>query len=440
MEVKRAFALLELDENASLSQVKYAYRDLAAVWHPDRHANNPRLAAKALTRMQELNRAYEVASRHLAAGVKEGTPLPDQEDTWSESTTCPACGRPISHAENTLCRKCTVNQAKREQKKGRGPAFRASSNRSSTGRRLTTGILGAVLVILLLLVIYGGLSSYHRDDYGNTSISGGQNTPTTGGGKLVKKFQVDHFNLYEPADLVELQRNLAAIGYTVGPIDGIIGSQTLEAINRFYTDFFPLSEITVPDDVLKFAAVHKVVTTIYRDWREIAESGLLQEWLIGRNEQPEQVFANDDPRRFIRLLDLFTYERTTPAELPLPATGILYAADGGEGTELQISAPAAIRHQLIKLVDPLSGQVVLAAFIRGGQTLAVVLPAGRYGLRRVSGVRWYGKRFLFGPDTVHCSGGKGSWLEIQQAGRRNLELLHCSAQDTKYSPLSLFSF
>ncbi len=59
MQFKRCFEVLEISPGCSLEEVKQAYRDAVAVWHPDRFSGNPRLEAKAEVRLKEINTAYE---------------------------------------------------------------------------------------------------------------------------------------------------------------------------------------------------------------------------------------------------------------------------------------------------------------------------------------------------------------------------------------------
>jgi curved DNA-binding protein CbpA len=65
MDTKRYFEILKLDSNASLSEVKQAYRDLVDVWHPDRFSHNPRLQKKAEEELEKINMAYSEACSFL---------------------------------------------------------------------------------------------------------------------------------------------------------------------------------------------------------------------------------------------------------------------------------------------------------------------------------------------------------------------------------------
>ncbi len=56
--VVEALKVLGLPPNATLKEIKLAYKDLVTVWHPDRFANNPRLHEKTSEKLKELNLAY----------------------------------------------------------------------------------------------------------------------------------------------------------------------------------------------------------------------------------------------------------------------------------------------------------------------------------------------------------------------------------------------
>ncbi len=59
MEVEKCFEILDVSPGASLDEIKAAYRDAVAVWHPDRFSRNARLKKKAERKLKEINLAYE---------------------------------------------------------------------------------------------------------------------------------------------------------------------------------------------------------------------------------------------------------------------------------------------------------------------------------------------------------------------------------------------
>lgn len=107
MNLKRAFQLLDLDAGASAEAFKKRYHDLAAVWHPDRHAQDDRSQALASERMKQINSAYEAICAFLngrmtvtcaACGAENRKPA----DVNLDYTACSACGKQI---RRPLCRK-----------------------------------------------------------------------------------------------------------------------------------------------------------------------------------------------------------------------------------------------------------------------------------------------------------------------------------------------
>ncbi len=87
MDIKQCYSILVVDVGASLQEVKVAYRDLAQVWHPDRFQNSPRLQAKAAEQMKQINAAYEMLTKHLAA--------PRTTPTQAKRPSKPAHAEPV---------------------------------------------------------------------------------------------------------------------------------------------------------------------------------------------------------------------------------------------------------------------------------------------------------------------------------------------------------
>ena len=72
MNVKKSFEILQLKPDASVADLKLAYRDMVNVWHPDRFLQNPRLKEKAEQQLQEINQAYEIALAFMSSDAKDG--------------------------------------------------------------------------------------------------------------------------------------------------------------------------------------------------------------------------------------------------------------------------------------------------------------------------------------------------------------------------------
>ncbi len=61
-KITRAYSILELQANASLAEVKQAYRTLVKKWHPDLFVGKPQLLKQAQEKMLLLNEAYTILS------------------------------------------------------------------------------------------------------------------------------------------------------------------------------------------------------------------------------------------------------------------------------------------------------------------------------------------------------------------------------------------
>lgn len=81
MSTRREWALkvLGLDSSATETDMRTAYRDLVAVWHPDRYVGNERLRQRAEAMMKRLNTA-----RDILRGVDPGTSWVDDSGEWED--------------------------------------------------------------------------------------------------------------------------------------------------------------------------------------------------------------------------------------------------------------------------------------------------------------------------------------------------------------------
>lgn len=65
MKISRCYEILDLPVDATMKELKEAYRDAMSVWHPDRFPVNRRLRHKAEQKAAQINQAYEILSAHL---------------------------------------------------------------------------------------------------------------------------------------------------------------------------------------------------------------------------------------------------------------------------------------------------------------------------------------------------------------------------------------
>ncbi len=88
---KRAWALdlLGLDANATVDEIKTAYRDLVLIWHPDKHQSNARNLKRAEEMIKRLNAARDVLIDNgdiPSDWVTEQVGKKNEEPVWNENS------------------------------------------------------------------------------------------------------------------------------------------------------------------------------------------------------------------------------------------------------------------------------------------------------------------------------------------------------------------
>jgi DnaJ domain/Sel1 repeat len=90
------YTILEIQDSATLEEVKEAYRLLLQVWHPDRFHHSPTLLAKAEQKSGKINVAFETLSDPV---------LRQQYDAWLRASH----GRSAKVVEPVTCPSCHAN-------------------------------------------------------------------------------------------------------------------------------------------------------------------------------------------------------------------------------------------------------------------------------------------------------------------------------------------
>jgi len=80
--MKDPYAVLGVSSNASLDEVKKAYRELAKKYHPDNYVNNP-LADLAEEKMKEINEAYDSIIK--GRGTSDNSAYSSNSSSYSRS-------------------------------------------------------------------------------------------------------------------------------------------------------------------------------------------------------------------------------------------------------------------------------------------------------------------------------------------------------------------
>jgi curved DNA-binding protein CbpA len=113
MDLNEALEIIGVGPNASPTEIRDAYRDLAKVWHPDRFPNDPRLRQKAEEKLRLINDAHQFlqssGARRTAApssgypAQSEVPPKPPRQTTTEPQTAAsPASTSVRSEAKTRL--------------------------------------------------------------------------------------------------------------------------------------------------------------------------------------------------------------------------------------------------------------------------------------------------------------------------------------------------
>ena len=155
----------------------------------------------------------------------------------------------------------------------------------------------------------------------------------------------------EATKLCWLQERLREGCFYKSSVDGILGPDTLKAIEK-YKSQFGLSSIE-------------------------SATGIVFEHIMSNQSIPDK-----------------------PISTILPKNGQIFQYPIGNAiAPLEIYTSDAGLHYFVKLTPPNSTQAVLTIFIRSGQHISTNVPLGRYEIKYAVGATWYNKQCLFGRDT-----------------------------------------
>jgi hypothetical protein len=498
MDLSQAFKILEIDETASFSEAKLAYRDLASVWHPDRHSQNSRLVGKSLQKMKDLNAAYDLLSFFYAESERSKPQSHHYEKEKTTIVTCERCGTQnrvqnltdvmfkcgkcrsdlfseevfndneerilcgdgecIGIIRNGRCSECgkTLEEGKKEDKRKAKiyrDTCRIQEKVAKKKQKIKNVIKYGSIATVIILFGYGIYSESSNtattQNCGllqlvspqETSLKQTQHTD-------VPQFSAKDFSgdLFKAGDLKELQEHLKTIGYKIDSIDGIVSPNTISECNKFSADFSYFSKFNSIAALLDFARNHATVSTVYPEWLGIVRGDLLKEWFAQQrfNFKKEIVSAlkSNDSRKIIVVLNFYYFDKESPPQLQNPKNGIYWKSFLEGVASLKISTRDIEQSHIIKIIESGTNKEILKAFLRGGHSLEFDVPLGSYIITYAAGEKWYGEHFLFGPHTAF--GKADNVFEFKQKGDQvsgyTVELYLLPHGNLQTSRLSAFQF
>jgi hypothetical protein len=475
MNIKQAFQLFELDAKSSPEAFKKRYHELAAVWHPDRHANDSHSQKRASDKMKEINTAYEVICTHLNSYMivvchSCGAENRKRIDLNVDYAACSTCGKqlrkPLARKKRTPCgnsrcagtigsnSRCTfcgktIEEGRGCTPQGAGvPRETRTPGRNGAGRRLA-----ALLVLAALgVVLYVNRDRLHRLAENHfeparhppaaveqpepiippspverkPSIYRTGSPPTTVDDSYYAALLGDRRVGKE--DAAKLQQILKTLGYEIGKPDGLISARTIACFKQYCLDFGYIPGESFPACFFKNSSFHYQIALDHPDWREIYLTRDLENWIRALpDSRREQIgrLALDRPGAAVQLLRRYKFEKFKPIPASLPETGIIRKNYSGASDYLKIKTRTENNNYYIKLIHRDTDREALSAFIRSGSTLSVQLPPGVYELKYAAGRNWYGLDCLFGTSASYGKLPQPIVLtqKSRPAGSQSIELM-----------------
>jgi len=427
MDLKSCYKILEIQETASSSEIKQAYRDMIGIWHPDRYVQNPRLHEKATEKLKELNVAYNELSNRMISSIanRDSKPSSSKNDTHLIIVICPgcqkknritagfvkrhprcgACGILLFHKTHTHTTEPPASKPS-EKPSGRKSVFQETpAPRNSFLKRKRrfwnkwTLLLSAVC-IGLAITSTGGIR--HRLTQQIEQISEGlyrnhfKSPPLTP--------QTENSMAAAATVILNIQQALQGLGYDTGSLDGTWGEQTLAAVRQFRTDYFLVFQVGDATETTTALQRQHAIIKLHPDWPQIIKSNHFKWWIeqqvMTSPEICREILASGEVQQVKSLLDWYRFDRLQPKPVPMPRNGTLNKGYNKGLAPLTIQTRNDGGHYYLKLINATNGLETLSAFIRGGSTFVEHVPVGKYELEYAVGKTWYGTRWLFGSKTV----------------------------------------
>ena len=130
-EINNACQTLELEPDASLSQVEKARQEMTTAWSPDRFPSGSELQRKAREQTEAIHTAYEVLKRHLTSGetAAASARLGDSEEKPTPKTESAKEPAKLLSADSRQRQKTSSRRRHKSSRHSRGRKHRKSRRR-----------------------------------------------------------------------------------------------------------------------------------------------------------------------------------------------------------------------------------------------------------------------------------------------------------------------
>ncbi len=444
MDLKQCYKILEIDETASLSEIKQAYRDMIGIWHPDRYVQNPRLYTKATEKLKALNAAYNQLIAGLTPeiiGKPSSHKASPSQKPYILFVTCPNChkknrlkaGFVTHHPQCGSCGTLLFHKSQgphKQTKKSRDTsqqqyANNTKSNRTPPKNQFDTNpsftkvddtifrnsvkkkrvlnkwtLLAILAVIFLIINNFSELSTWltrYLEPITESRYADYLKKP-------IAKMRNNLDNKDDAAALAAIRKLLGEAGYLVDASTADADDQIRAALKQFRDDYFLSFRVGNLTESTQALLRHRAIVRQQPQWPRIAVDPQFKQWIdqqkLTTPEICRQTLAGGDVGQVKSLIDWYLFDLLKPKPQPLPRKAVIQKAYHKGLAPLTIRTRDEGRHYYVKLIDDADASLRMTAFIRSGSKLVEHVPVGKYRVKYAVGQNWYGTRWLFGPKTV----------------------------------------
>jgi hypothetical protein len=336
--MKKYFEILDLDASASIEEVEKAYNELAEAWHPENFQNLPRFKRKAEIKLEQINDAYERIRSYLQAKGSEKeqiiinlpanlSPEPEPETQAIAETKSQKIGtaspkkirvmglitvaavlgalmlylisnRPKMPLEPQII---TAEKEKPAQDSNSSSAPVAAHHLKKESKSNSAGTFSTEKQTPSAKTATQKIRPQKRPDYDG----------------LLTQEALSKYN-WNPVRVKNIQNGLITVGYNPGPIDGVIGPLTTNALKQFANDRGHLiaGSDFFASDLTGALLVFGEVSAKHPDWDRIISSEDFTRWLDNQTimsaSQIKKLKKSASAQQIIEILDLYKSDKKTP--------------------------------------------------------------------------------------------------------------------------------
>lgn len=114
-DLEQCYEVLEIAPDASIEEIKQAYKDLAQFWHPDRYAYSPRLQQKAEAKFKDINAAYSMLMEHFDQNESASNKASETFQSETQASSNSEEGSPVEKFVRTLFKLTLLEQSQLEK-------------------------------------------------------------------------------------------------------------------------------------------------------------------------------------------------------------------------------------------------------------------------------------------------------------------------------------